>query len=334
MEIYKDYMNIIKEAVQLDSSIRLSKGFGTSNIQDSERSFRELILKHSDNNTYSKMKNFSQGLGRPINYDQKLGMHPSFSYLKNSDQTENHYIVSAFIDIKGSTNMFKKFDNRTMYIITDTIIKAGIHTALIFGGYVHRLQGDGMFIYFGDKSTSIDKAVQSALQMVSVYSYFIKNDLKNYLETLGIINVGVRSGLDLGYDDDVLWGNFGIGEISEVTTCSLHTSLASKMQGQAVKNGVVVGHNIKNEIKGGEDLFSLVSDRTLNSNDRYIYRIEDKNFNYTQYDFNWEKFLKRQDFINLDSLGHPHVSNIRSTGITAGLEKIASRSVPYFNSNA
>ena len=97
------------------------------------------------------MVTLSESVNRHIDYNQQLGLHPDFEHLKGTDIIEEHYIVSSFIDIKGSTNLFKKFDKQTVFLITNTILKAGIHTMLIFGGYVHRLQGDGLFVYFGDK---------------------------------------------------------------------------------------------------------------------------------------------------------------------------------------
>ncbi len=278
------------------------------------------------------MESFSSKFGTTINYNQQLGSHPDFEHLKNSELTEEHYIVSAFFDIKGSTNLFRKFDKETIFLITNAIQRAGIHTVLIFGGYIHRLQGDGIFAYFGGKNVSKDKAVLNALQAVSVYTYFVKNDLKEYFNSQGIENISIRSGIDLGHAKSVLWGNAGIGEISEVTTCSLHTSLASKMQSNAEANGVVVGDHIKSEFHNGDDFFKPVSSRTGNENDRYIYRIQDRNFNYTQYDFNCSKFLKKQPFIAIDQFGKP-VFKIEDASVIvsdASLRPIAVQSKPYF----
>tara|TARA_R110002050_G_scaffold56512_2_gene127053 strand:+ start:6014 stop:7027 length:1014 start_codon:yes stop_codon:yes gene_type:complete len=331
MKIYDDYLQIIKDAVESDASNQISKGLGYPAYNRTNEQFKAILNRIEDKEIASEMKMFSEGLGRPINYNQQLGLHPSFAHLKNTDNVEEHYIVSVFIDIKGSTNLFKKFDKETNFLITNAIIKAGIHTALIFGGYVHRLQGDGMFLYFGDENIEQKKAVELALQMISVYTHFVKNDLKEYLLSQGIENIGVRTGIDLGKKEDVLWGNSGIGEISEVTTCSLHTSLASKMQSSAVRNGVVVGQYVKDEILG-DDFFSLVchrSDKT--ENDRYIYRIDDRNFYYTQYDFNWEKYLKKQNFVATDFNGNPIIKLPSSISSISALKPIAAINKPYFN---
>jgi adenylate cyclase len=128
----------------------------------------------------------------------------------------------------------------TVWVITNTIQRAAIHTCLIFGGYVHRLQGDGLFVYFGGKNIGAELAVERSLQFASVFTYFVQEDLKKIFTEQGIEKIFTRIGVDLGYDRDVIWRMAGIGEISEVTTCSLHTSLASKMQ-----SSVLIGTFLK-----------------------------------------------------------------------------------------
>lgn len=337
MDLYKDYMDLIKEAVETDPSNYFSKGLGAPNQKRSKEQFSDLLTKIKGKDFSGKMQNLSESLGKKVavDYNQQLGIHPSFAHLKGSTNTEEHYIVSTFMDIKGSTNLFKKFDNETIFLITNAILKAGIHTVLVFGGYVHRLQGDGIFAYFGDRNTSKKDAVKMSLGAVSVFTHFVKNDLKEYLESQGIENIGIRSGIDLGHQAEVLWGNFGIGEISEVTTCSLHTSLACKMQASAYKNGIVAGDNVKQEVENPEDFFKPVSNRTNNENDRYIYRIDHRNFYYTQYDFNWEKYLKIQEFIATDLYGNP-VIKIKDSSrplSSSSILPIASQNKPYFSND-
>jgi len=202
---------------------------------------------------------------------------------------------------------------------------------LIFGGYVHRLQGDGLFVYFGNKEMNEGVAVKAALSAVSVFTHFVKTDLKEYLESVGIEYIGIRTGIDLGYEEHVIWGNSGIGEISEVTTCSLHTSLASKMQSSAEKNGVVVGAHVRNELQNGEDYFTPVASRK-GEKERYIFINKDKKFYYTQYDFIWTKFLKTLDFIAIDQYGKPvvKIKDYARPISDSKLRPIAVQSKPYF----
>lgn len=280
MHIFDDYLKPIREAIAADpKSGRLHE-----NLSFSERSFQKgLDFKAFNQQVPEKrllpnLADFARELGLTPNFEQGLGLHPDFAHLKHSESLEDYYIVSMFVDIKGSTNLFKKYAPRTVWIITNTIQRAAIHTCLIFGGYVHRLQGDGLFVYFGGKSMTAELAVKRSLQFSSVFTYFVKEDLKNLFIEQGIENIYTRIGIDLGYDRDVVWGMAGIGEISEVTTCSLHTSLASKMQGKAVSNGIVIGDHVKKESPLLSDYFSPVCARTDNENDRYIFRIPEEGF--------------------------------------------------------
>lgn len=333
MNIYSDYFDVIKEAVRADRNGIFPKGLaGVGNLSDSSKiTFSAINNKISKKELAPSLRKYSEsaGLGM-VSYSQDLGLHPDFAHLKATDDTEEHYIISCFVDIIGSTNMFKKFSKETVFLITNTLVKANIHTALIHGGYIQRIQGDGLFIYFGGKNIPKETAVKNALLSLSTFSYFVQNDLKDYLFSHGVENISIRSGIDLGEAEDVLWGSCGIEGISEVTTCSLHTSLASKMQAYANKCGIVAGANVKNFLANSEEYFTVVSKRTGDENDRYIFRNPEESFYYTQYDFNWDKFLKNQLNVTIDQNGRlnfklPAVLN------AASLQPIAELSKPYFS---
>jgi len=334
MKIYDDYLKAIRQTIASDP--RANRMYETYSEREFRKGFDFKMLNQQvpEKRLLPSLADFAQELGLTPNFDQVLGLHPDFSHLKHSEGLEDHYIVSMFVDIKGSTNLFKKYEPQTVWGITNTIQRAAIHTCLIFGGYVHRLQGDGLFVYFGGKNISINIAVNKALQFSSVFTYFVKEDLKKLFDEQGIDKIFTRIGIDLGYDRDVVWGMAGIGEISEVTTCSLHTSLASKMQGSASSNGIVIGDNIKAESIKLTEYYSPVCARTANENDRYIFRIPEKSFFYTQYDFAWEKFLKRQDFIATDLQGNLQLKSktvVTPNRNTANLAPIALKSKPYYS---
>lgn len=233
----------------------------------------------------------------------QLGIHPDFKHLKYTDDIEYHYIVSVFIDIQGSTNLHKEYGIEDVFRITNTVQTAALQTCIMFGGHVQRLQGDGVFAYFGGKSIDKKKAVEMALIACSMFSYFIKNDLKNVFLEDGIEDINTRIGIDIGNDDDVLWANFGLMDVSELTTLSIHTSSASKMQAYAYPNGIVVGQNIKDTLNLNEDMFDLVRDAKGEVTKRYIYEDVKRNFRYTQYAFDWFKFLKTLPFVGVNAEG-------------------------------
>jgi class 3 adenylate cyclase len=222
---------------------------------------------------------------------------------------EYHYIVSAFIDIQGSTNLHKKYELEEIYSITNTVQSAAIHTVIALGGHVQRLQGDGVFAYFGGKKISKERAVEMAVTACSMFTYFIQNDLKNVFLEDGIEDINTRIGIDFGDDAKVLWANFGLMDVSELTTLSLHTSLASKMQAWASKNGIVVGQYIKDRLTTAEGIFDLVRNSKGEVEKRYIFEDQEKNFRYTQYSFNWYGFLKTLPFVKADANGKLYIDD-------------------------
>jgi len=338
MTIYNDYLSDIKAAIRADrkavTGIREGLSGFTGDHFAKAFNYQDFRKRTSEKRLLPSLQTFASQLRLTANFEQQLGLHPDFAHLKGSDETENHYIASMFVDIKGSTNLFKKYTPETVLVITNTLQRAAIHTCLIFGGYIHRLQGDGLFVYYGRKGLDISEALMNALQSASVFSYFVKHDLKKLFNEQGIDEIFTRIGIDLGFDADVIWAMAGIGEISEVTTCSLHTSLASKMQGHAESNGIVVGDNIVRQLPALKPYFSPVCQRTKNESDRYIFRIPEESFNYTQHDFNWLSFLKTRDFIVTDLTGNLTIKTRQDsqTHFTDNIKPIAVQSKPYYSS--
>jgi adenylate cyclase len=264
---------------------------------------RAFFEKKVDMTPLPSFLNLVNTAGLKANVDQKLGEHPHFKHLKETNQTEKHYIVSVFIDIKGSTNLFKEYDLETIAIITNTIQRAAIHTCVAFGGYIHRLQGDGVFVYFGGKGIDKKDANLKAITASSMFTYFVKNDLKKIFDQDGIEDISTRIGIDFGDDEKVIWAKAGIGECCEITTYSLPTNLASKMQSHAKANGIIVGEYVKNKILLNDDLFSLVADSDGKVTRRYIFEDRKHGFLYTQYEFNWSKYLKSLPYLREEQDG-------------------------------
>lgn len=325
MNIFDSYTQRVRNAFQED---KLYKSFvesdnfsGSDTMLETKRSNRIARLGMQPETSMLSLNKIAQGYD-PNN--AQIGLHPDFKHLKGTEKQERHYIVSVFVDIKGSTNLNDSYDLETIYNITNTVQSAAIHVCLLFGGHIQRLQGDGVFAYFGGKSVSKAEAVKRAVTATSMFTYFIKNDLQKVFEEEGVENISTRTGIDFGDDDQVLWGNFGIGQCIELTTLSLHTSLAPKMQSHAGKNGIVVGQNVKDRLLIDEKFFDLVRNSKGEVTDRYIYIGRKKNMYYTQYKLDWFNYLKSLSYIKSDAQGNLFVlspeqqeqerlSNLRTT---------------------
>lgn len=304
-KLYKNYVDEIAHYLKQEKRSRSSKTFSNESFQ--HRLNDNLTMSYSDKikneANFRSLSALNSITGRTTKYEEKLGAHPSFNHLKNSDKSEFHYIVSMFIDVKNSTGLFKKYDPDVVANICRTIQLAAIHTCWYFDGYIHRLQGDGLMVYFGGKGITRQTAVDNALMAASFVSYFVKNDLKNLFDEQGVNRIYTRTGIDFGDADVTLWHNAGVGECSEVTTTSLHTSLASKMQTQAESNGIVAGDNILQFKQNYLDYFTRKNYKNNGNERHYLFEIQEENFRYKQHDFNWERYLKNHPAIEEDNDG-------------------------------
>jgi hypothetical protein len=302
--LYKNYVDDIAYYLSQGKKDNIQKGFSGLNENLSSKPQMKWVDKNKNEANFRSLSALNSVSGQKTKYEEKLGAHPSFSHLKTSHTGEYHYIVSMFIDVRNSTGLFKKYDPAIAANVCRTIQLAAIHTCWYFDGYIQRLQGDGLMVYFGGKGITKQTAVDNSLMAASFISYFVKNDLKNLFEEQGVNRIYTRIGIDFGNDNDTLWHNAGIGECSEVTTTSLNTSLACKIQGQASNNGIMVGDNILPFKPSHQDYFDYKK-YSKDGNERpYVFEIPEENFRYKQHEFNWERYLKNHPSIEEDEDGN------------------------------
>lgn len=324
--ILNPYLSIIKKAVDQDPKFT-NLNYGTTSDEDYDLSYLKGLRSELHSlETLNESIDLVKGMNAPeIQNLSRLGSHPDFAHLKQTQETESHWILTGFVDVKKSTQLFNKFTKYTVALITEGIVKASIFAINLCGGYVHRIQGDGLMVYFGGKRIEKLQATKDALKAFSMISFFVKNDLKDFFEDKGISDIHTRAGLDLGHNNQVLWLYSGIGNAGEVTTCSLYTSLVPKMQAKAKSNGVVVGQNTVNQLSN-KKYFQMKL--------RPIWDFEDGR-TYNQFDFDWERYLVDNKLAVQNRYGDL-VLNIGSTSSVLNptyLEPIAKDSKPYFNLN-
>jgi len=233
---------------------------------------------------------------------ETIGTHPDFKHLENTERIENYYAVSMFVDIKNSTAIYlktgnlvwtKTFKNTVLRIIT-TFIQ-------VFDGHVHRLQGDAVFGYFTWKDKDEEDAVIDALNTASFLLYYIENGLNPELERLGYDPLNLRIGIDFGNSDEVIWSEYGLPPATEVTTTSLHTDLAAKLQNRASSNTIMIGDNIKELLDLPDEFIGI---KTYQKNyetkeDKYILDRPEKR--YRMWIFKHHSYLKYFPFLESES---------------------------------
>lgn len=301
MNLYGDYLKRIQEVTRNQSPSVIEKSYQdrySSNRYSDYQDSQSLIQK-TEITPQISLRPMADLLGIKEINPPKCGDHPDFTYLRSFNGTEYHNIVSVFIDVKKSTNLFRNYSHEQIHFIIQTISLASTHTCALLGGHIHRMQYDGVFVYFGGKKIKKEDAIKQAIIATSLFSYFVKYELKKVFQQNEIERIFTRIGIDFGDDSDVFWAIYGSGECTELTTTSLHTSLAPKMQANAESNGIIVGENVASRLGIEADFCELLKDE--NGNINYIFT----NPYYKQYKFDWVNFLYRTySFFKKDDKGN------------------------------
>lgn len=240
------------------------------------------------------------------------GDHPDFKNLRTKKGVEMHYIVSMFIDVKNSTKLHYNYDLNQITLILQTIIAAATQTCALFGGHIQRIQGDGVFVYFGGKGINKIQAMEEAVNAASFFTYFVKYELRELFEMEDINRIFTRIGIDFGDDPDVMWAIFGLPGCDELTTNSLHTSLPAKMQSYAPSNGILLGQNICEKLSDIDSYSDFLRDErgNIDSQKQYIFKKPDGSFKYYQKSFKWDSYLKNSfPFVKSDEQGKLYIDD-------------------------
>jgi adenylate cyclase len=280
---YKKYLHDTSNITSLNEQKSIAKRTDTG-IKPLEGTNKTLVKFD-----YSSMANLF-GINKYTINEPTIGNHPDFEHLAHN-QYENHFAVSMFLDIKGSTELAKKYDLLQIRLIKDTILTLAIHVCSFFGGHIQRLQGDGVFVYFVKRGQHKNDAIINSLNASSMMCFFMKYVMSKVFVKEGIDPLKVRIGIDYGDDDQVLWSYFGLSGCNELTTTSLHTDLASKLQSEAKSNGIMLGNNIIQKLDLNDNL--LIFDL----NDKIIFP------DYKKYQFKWEDYLRTYNFVQKNNNG-------------------------------
>jgi len=233
---------------------------------------------------------------------ETIGTHPDFKHLEGTDRIENHYAVSMFVDIKNSTAIYlntkdlvwtKTFKNTVLRLVTIFM--------QVFDGHVHRLQGDAVFGYFTWKDKAKEDAIIDALNAASFLLYYINNYLNPAIISLGYDPLKIRVGIDFGDDEEVIWSEYGLPPATEVTTTSLHTDLAAKLQNRASSNTIMIGNNIREILDLPEEFLGIKTFQKNNEikEDRYIINRSEKK--YRMWIFKHQNYLKYFPYLDPES---------------------------------
>src|SRR4029077_311551 len=155
---------------------------------------------------------------------------------KPQDTAERRQVTVMFSDLVGSTALSARMDPEDLREVISADQKCVSETVQRFGGYVAKLLGDGVLIFFGYPQAHEDdaeRAVRAGLQLVVAVG-----DLNTAHSPLQA-RVGTATGL-------VVVGDLvGSGEAQERGIVGETPNLAARLQGVAEPNSVVIAESTR-----------------------------------------------------------------------------------------
>lgn len=205
---------------------------------------------------YVIQQNLRSMFGKPGLNTAGIAQHPDFSSLARSGETVNQYVSTLFIDIKGSTRLSLLYDLEFIYHFKNAVLQTCIEIVRSFDGYVHRLMGDALMAFFGSKSMDKEQAAIDSINCSIMCKLMLENAIKPWLEShngFDASTFGFRIGCNFGDNHEVLWGNYGYGQLGEVSPTGLPVDMAAKLQSLANKNQIMIGQGIIDFIRWPEE---------------------------------------------------------------------------------
>ncbi len=230
----------------------------------------------------------------------EIGKHPDFNSLAFSDETINQYICPLFIDIKDSTRLGLKYDLEFIAKFKNALIQMCIEVVRAFDGYVHRIMGDAVLVFFGSKNISKEQSILDALTAISMLDFYLTKSVKPWLKEQQpdfdeARDFGFRIGCNFGNDDEVLWSNYGYWQAGEISPTGFPIDIASKLQSLAKKNTVMLGQSLLDMINFPKE-FSSIKTNDAGKEFKIVtpnYQLPNGNpINYKMRIFEIDKFLK------------------------------------------
>lgn len=245
--------------------------------------------------------------GKNGDVSEKIGCHPDFYHLQDSEKLEHGYAVTMFFDIVGSTKLGLTYTPDIVFNIKNTIIKYVIEIIQAFDGHIHRIMGDAVMAFFrSSEKSATNSKMDSGVDAINAGVYILEFMKQVITPALGDVGadepVGVRIGIDFAEDEKIIWGNYGASGAFEVTATSYFVDVAAKLQQAAKTNSIMIGDSFKKLLGFGDEYVYLKCKRITDESGRSkeikipyvkpIYKIRGELKPYKQYQFDSEKYFK------------------------------------------
>lgn len=289
--LYNDYITRISDILDKKPTLRtfsvegLEKAVNSTAIREAKGSSSSLPVPRSQLPTLFGVPSGSKSV-------PTIGTHPNFTDMKFGDK-RFQYCASMFIDIKGSTNLSINYNLEQVRMMKDAILSLCIQTVTVFGGHVQRLQGDGLYVQFTDKSIHRNNMMINALNAASVLCQFVSTTLADLFQQRSLKPLRIKVGIDFAENEKCLWSHYGLPGCNELTATSLHVDLAAKLQSRCASNEIRIGQYVKQFLDLPSE-FLKIPVKENGEEDIYI----KSSVNYRQYIFDWQNYLLMFDFVH------------------------------------
>jgi class 3 adenylate cyclase/plastocyanin len=177
-------------------------------------------------------------------------------YLSDPSATliQNRVMTIVFWDISNFSKLTEVFKDHPELIAVFLNEYLGIAVPIIheYGGIVDKFIGDGILAYFGFKERDDDgsvgalNAILTALKLKKSFQSFKHNWLDIWKTVTNFdINIDIKCGINTG---SVLVGLMGSEERDQFTVIGTHVNLASRLEGIAEADQIVISQYTKEKL--------------------------------------------------------------------------------------
>lgn len=234
-----------------------------------------------------------------------IAEHPDFSHLTDDSSIKYQYTCPLFIDIIGSTRLSLVYDLDFIYLLKNVVIRTCIEVIRAFDGYVHRIMGDAVLGFFGSSTKTKKQAALDCINASTVLNLVLDRVIRPWISDQKVSfedskDFGFRIGCNFGDDENVLWGNYGFGNVGEISPTGFPIDLAAKLQGLANKNTIMMGQDILELLNFPTDFSKIKSkQKTIDSVITDIpvpyvvpnYTVEGEKLNYMMRYLNLDRYI-------------------------------------------
>lgn len=167
---------------------------------------------------------------------------------------ERRQLTVMFCDMVDSTALSERFDPEDVREIIASFRETCVHVVRCYEGFAARYVGDGILVYFGYPNAHEDdaeRAVRAGLEIVRTLSMAREDEPAGAPSHTPAVRIGIATGLAVVGDL--------IGQSTEERDSAVGETLnlASRLQGLAPENGVVIASSTQALLKGKFDYQDL-----------------------------------------------------------------------------